>query len=160
MSESNQVTLGLDQFQPAQQKTPEPTYLFDLSKDRLHELVLQGVGAASFDRAQFAGHALFDGCIARNPPSMGGRRRLAVSELLRGKVRLNAVHFTMDGIIFTLISRIGAHSLRLLLPGFLFEFFQNRLELLLVGGLLSDSGTHDHLGFLLHHRLVVVALLK
>jgi hypothetical protein len=50
-------------FQPAQQKAPESAHPLYLSKDRLHGLLAEGVGAAAFDGAQSAGYAIFDGGI-------------------------------------------------------------------------------------------------
>src|SRR5207247_2393164 len=62
-------------------------------------------------------------------------------------------------IRFTKITRIRRALLRLL-PQVLLDLLQHRHQLLLVVGLLGDSGRHDDLGLAVHRDLSIVGLLK
>ena len=144
----------------AQQKLPKAQRFLDLSEDRFGRRLSFPVFGSSSLGAQLAQHPILATQVFRDPPP--GRRHLpplGVLDPLRCHEGLDIVDFQQIDIRFLPVSRIGTDPLwgLLLLEC---DLLDQRYQLPLVRGRLTDLRDDDHLRVRIHRRLAVVGLDK
>src|SRR6516225_4028464 len=163
MGQTNQRPLHLNFLKSAQQKLPEPSYLFDLAKYRLHNRLAHRVDPSPNLGLKLTLDPLDRVSPLRQRPPFARQPFASVLLSFGGHIPVNVAARQIFKIIFGTVPAVGQNFLWFL-PRLLLDRLDHRLKLFFVIGLLSDSLTDDQLKvvllFVLGFTLCFVCFLR